>query len=115
MIIIAFSNKTSKILPKIFCRKFKHCAPIVANNNGQLIMYQFVRRGNIVQIKIRMRDIKILGQYGWKFIYMPCALPYGFDGQGIRTCVGLCKRAIGIKNATIQTPDALHKYLGAAT
>ncbi len=115
MIIIAFSNKTSKILPKIFCQKFKHCAPIAVNKNGQLIMYQFVRQGNIAQIKIRMRDIKILGQYGWKFIYMPCALPRGFNGRGARTCVGLCKRAIGIKNVTIQTPDALHKYLYTTT
>ena len=51
MIIIAFSNKTSKLLPRLFCKKFKHVAPIVIGNS-QITMYQFVRRGEIAKINL---------------------------------------------------------------
>ena len=40
MIIIAFSNKTSKIFPRIFCGKLKHVAPIIINNNRMIMMHQ---------------------------------------------------------------------------
>ena len=43
MIIIAFTNKTSKIIPKIMCRKMKHVAPIFVDKN-RLKLIQFVHR-----------------------------------------------------------------------
>ena len=69
MIIIAFSPKTTKIIPQILCGKWKHVAPIVVNKD-KMIMYQFVKPNHIEKISVRMRDIGILRQYGWKFIYI---------------------------------------------
>lgn len=110
MIIIAFSNKTSKIFPRIFCGKLKHVAPIIINNN-RMIMMQFVRPGVIYKIPLKMRDINILAQYGWKFIYLNteyrCAkrLPYAI------TCVQFVKKIINLSDWRIQTPCALYKKL----
>ena len=56
MMIIAFSDKTGKMLPRVVCKKFKHCAPIVRTDCG-LVMYHFVRRGHIYKIKLRDCDI----------------------------------------------------------
>lgn len=111
MIIIAFSNRTSKFIPNILCKKFKHVAPIVPRDNT-LIMYQFVRHGHIEQIKLHMRDIKVLKAHGWDFLYMDGAsLPHDFNPYRARTCVDLTKRAIGLKDWHIQTPLALYKNL----
>ena len=49
MIIIAFSDKTSKILPRFFCKKFLHVAPILINNDN-VCMYQFVSKNNIRKV-----------------------------------------------------------------
>ena len=110
MIIVAFSDKTSKILPRMFCGKWKHVAPIVATQDN-LIMYQFVRRGHIEKIKLKMRDIKILNEHGWRFVYLSCALPHDFNPTTARTCVEMTKRAIGLSNRYIQTPGALFQHL----
>ena len=112
MIIIGFSDKTSKILPRIFCRRFRHVAVIVPNVGG-LILYQFVRRGNIVKIPLQMRDIKILRVHGWRFFYLPCALPHDFDNVRAFTCVQMAKVAIRLRAICVQTPDALYKKLKA--
>ncbi len=110
MIIIAFSNKTSKILPRIFCRGFKHCAPIIINGD-KMTMYQFVCRGHIAEIKLSMRDIGILKKHGWEFVYMPIALPHNFDLSGAYSCVCVAKRAIGMRASQIQTPGALYNRI----
>ena len=110
MIIVAFSDKTSKTLPRIFCRKWKHVSPIAAEKNG-LVLYQFVRHGCVEKINIKMRDIKILNAHGWRFIYLPCALPHDFNPTTARTCVEMTKRAIGLSNRYIQTPGALFRHL----
>ena len=111
MIIIAFSNKTSKVIPHILCRKYKHVAPIVPSGN-ELTMYQFVNYRHVEKIKLNMRDIKILKAHGWEFIYINgIALPHDFNPYHTRTCVDLTKRAIGLKNLRIQTPSALYKNL----
>ena len=111
MIIIAFSENTSKILPRILCHRFRHCAPIICDGNN-LIMYQFVRRNKIKQISLRTRDIAILRAHGWHFVYIPadiqlhdCCLFRAYS------CVDLSKRAIGMKSLFIQTPFALYKKL----
>jgi hypothetical protein len=110
MIIIAFSDKTSKILPKLICRKFKHVAPIAVHND-KLIMYQFVKRNICVKVHLRMKDIKILNKNGWRFIYLTGDVPPNFNTKNVRTCVELTKRAIGLESRLIQTPNALYKYL----
>lgn len=111
MIIIAFSNKTSKILPKLICRKYKHVAPIIPDGKG-LVMYQFVRRGDVEKIEIQTRDLKILKSHGWDFIYIHGAkIPHDFNPNNAITCVDLSKRIIGLKKIYIQTPLALYKEL----
>ena len=69
MIIIAFSDKTSKFLPRVLCRGLKHTAPIGVHQD-KLIMYQFISKNTIKQICLNMRDLQILQQHGWRFIYL---------------------------------------------
>ncbi|MBO4746352.1 MAG: hypothetical protein J5613_04785 [Alphaproteobacteria bacterium] len=109
MVIIAFAPKSSKILPNIFCKKFKHCAVIVKNRN-EFLMYQFISRNHIDIIKIKLRDIRILGQHGWRFVYIPCNIPCVFPIK-TWTCVNLAKYAIGLRAPFVQTPDALYKRI----
>lgn len=112
MIIIAFSGKTSKILPRVLCRRFRHCAPIIPTPDiaGQMIMYQFIRHGKIAQITLNMRDIKILAAHGWQFVYLPGDAP---NMATVRawSCVGLSKHAARIHNRRILTPNGLYRFL----
>ena len=62
MIIIAFSDKTTKILPRILCRGLKHTAPIGVYQD-KLIMHQFISAKQIKQIHLNMRDLQILQQH----------------------------------------------------
>lgn len=110
MMIIAFSDKTSKILPRIVCKNLKHCAPIVRTENG-LIMYHFVRPGHIYKIRLRDCDIRRMAQMGWKFCYTNIECKRGFNPRNAMTCVEMTKRAMGIRQWQIQTPDALYKFL----
>ena len=110
MVIIAFSNKTSKILPRILCRRFRHCAPIICAGR-KLIMYQFTNIHNITKIELDYRDIAILRAHGWRFIYIPIDIPHDFNSGRAYSCVDLSKRAIGINNPFIQTPYALYKHI----
>lgn len=111
MLIIGFTSKTSKILPHVLCRKWRHCAPILTcPNDGTMIMYQFVRRGKIAQIKLHLRDIKLLHAAGWRFIYLPITPQSNFT-HGAWTCVDMTKRAIGISAPFVKTPNALYKKL----
>lgn len=111
--IIAFSPNTSQIIPRIFCRKFRHCAPITEPIRGRFVMYQFVRRGHIAQIYLTRRAIKILGAHGWCFISMPVAPPRDLmpRARACRSCVAFCKLAIGIHSARIFTPFGLYRLL----
>ena len=115
MIILAFSNKTSKKIPQIVCRKYKHVAPIIPNDN-KLIMYQFVKSGHVEKIQIHARDLKILQTHGWDFVYLDgCCLPHDFDAKAALTCVQMTKQIIKMRNIFIQTPFALYKKLKCTT
>ena len=110
MIIVAFSTKTSKLLPRIFCRGMRHVALITpaCSGGGRLILHQFVRPGRVVPIPIRHRDLAVLGRYGWRFVYLS-----GGNMRAARglTCVGYAKRAAQIDAPWVFTPDGLYKYL----
>ena len=111
MIIIGFAEKTSKLLPRIFCKHFRHCAPIVCTQKS-LVMYQFVKRNHIARIPLKPRDIGILKAHGWQFVYIsPTASRQTPDIKSAYSCVDLSKRVIGIKSIFIQTPNALYKHL----
>ena len=109
MIIIGFAKKSSKILPNIFCRKFKHCA-VIARNGKNFIMHQFISRNHVEQIRIGTRNIKMLQKYGWCFVYVPCDLPRSFPRK-YWTCVNMAKHAIKMHAPFIQTPDALYRAI----
>ena len=109
MVIIAFAPKSSKILPNIFCKNFKHFA-VIAKDKNEFLLYQFVSRNHIDTVKIKSRDITVLGAHGWRFVYIPRNLPYVFPIK-TWTCVALAKYAIGINAPFVQTPDALYKRI----
>lgn len=113
MIIIGFATNTSKILPRILCRHFRHAAPIAPTKNPKkpFIMYQYIKRRQIAKIELSPRDIKLLQNRGWRFVYIPRDLPHGFNPMHAHSCVDLSKRAIGLDAPFIMRPDALYKYL----
>lgn len=110
MIIIAFSNKTSKIIPRIFCGKIKHVAPILVNKN-ELVLYQFINHNNVVKIKIKMRDIYILKKNGWRFLFLCGDLDTNINKKRFFTCVQMTKIMLNINDWKIQTPAALFEKL----
>lgn len=111
IIYIGFSTKTHKIFARIFCRHFKHCAPVVITKN-KCEIYQFTRVNNINVIPIKKRDIKILTAHGWRFVkYNIKYIPRNAIHIHALSCVQFTKKFCGIKKATIQTPDSLLKHL----
>lgn len=113
MIIVAFSKTTSKVLPRIVCRKFRHAALITtsADNAHTLVLHQFVRRGRIVQIKLMRRDLSLLRANGWTFIYLTGDARDEYSARGAITCVGYVKRRLNIHRPLVQTPTQLYNYL----
>lgn len=114
MLIIAFSPNTSKKLPRIFCRKPYHCAPILRITKNRYIMLQFIRHGYIAQIYLTWRVIKLLHSYGWRFIKInsyntPKDLMK--RARNAFSCVKLCKISLNMQAPLIQTPHALYKKL----
>ena len=112
MIIIGFSNRTSKILPKLLCKNFKHVAIIVPTADTATMM-QFVKYNQIVPIIIKLRDIKILEKFGWEFLMLPRKYKDIPPHPRALTCVQFAKHAIGLKNIWIQTPWQLYKKLNS--
>jgi len=109
MIIIGFTHRTSKILPRLFCRHFRHCAVILKDKENKYILIQ-AGLGIRKLIVLQKRDLKILEQYGWVFVKFPtagasCPMPYS------TTCVGFVKRTLDIRAPFIWTPDQLYRYL----
>lgn len=111
MIIIGFSRKTSKILPRFFCKFFVHVAPILVCEAG-LEMWQFIRINKLEKIPLKWRDLDILSRYGWVFVIWDndCAVNY-INRRCVISCVQLTKNILGLKNWRIQTPDALYRVL----
>ena len=111
IIYIGFSTKTHKTLARIFCRHFKHCAPIIVTKN-KYKLYQFTSPKKIAIIQIKQRDIKILMKHGWIFIkYNVKNIPQNALNIHAITCVQFTKKFCDIKKINIQTPDALLKHL----
>ncbi len=110
MIIVGFTHKTSKITPRILCRRFRHCAVIVPASRGAdkpFVLHQFVRRGVVAQIPINVRDMNLLRAYGWVFVHIDRGVA---TGGGV-TCVQYAKRVCGVRRLWIQRPDALWRML----
>lgn len=109
MLYIGFSKKSHKIHAKLFCKHYKHCAPVVIKGDT-VIIYQFVRINKIVKITINKKDLAVLEKYGWKFIKYPIDIER-IPKSHYLTCVQFTKNMCGINDVKIQTPFALFKYL----
>ena len=109
MLYIGFSKKSHKIHAKLFCKYYKHCAPVVIKGNS-VIIYQFVRINKIVKIQINKKDLSILEKHGWKFIRYTKDTKIMPKSRCL-TCVQFTKYMCGINNIKIQTPLALFQYL----
>ena len=109
--IIGFSKKTSKILPKILCKNFRHCALILELNKKQyLLLNPYFKKINI--FLLNKRDLEILKQNGWVFIKIkPDKTNLYTSVKSNISCVWFVKNAIGIHNLFIWTPDQLYKKL----
>lgn len=108
MVIVGFSDKTSKPFVRLICGHFKHCV-IITQHKNKLILYQFVKQNDVVQIVISKRGIAQLELNGWVFVYLDINASK-LDSRRL-TCVNFVKNAIGIKNIFIQTPNSLYRYL----
>lgn len=110
--IIGFTRNTSKIISKLLCRNFRHCAVVKAqstNSKKQLFIFMHKVKGGIHILEVSKRDLKLLEKHGWVFIDIDSnhnLLPAHFIG-----CVGFVKGALGIRNPFIWTPDQLYRYL----
>jgi len=109
MLYIGFSNYSNKIHAKLFCNKYKHCAPIIVYKDS-IEIYQFVHINKIVKINVQKNDLQTLKKHGWKFV------KHSKDIRNMPlcrslTCVQFTKKFCGIKNIWVQTPFALFKYL----
>jgi len=75
-------------------------------------MYQFVRRMEIAQIPLGVRDIKILARHGWEFVWLrQRTARTGFARLRAYTCVQMAKNAIGMPGIWVQTPYGLYQRL----
>ena len=112
--IIGFTNKTSKILPQIFCRNFRHCVVLFPTRIRTSHYLAQVGVDGIRLIRIDSLGIKKLQSAGWIFINpgkQPVKSKYYLPTINLLTCVGFAKRALGIRNPFIWTPDQLYRYL----
>ena len=111
MIYIGFSKHSNKIYAKIFCRCFKHCAPVMEHHD-KFILFQFTKHNDIHKIYLKKRDIKILEKHGWKFVKYNKKnnKNYAMYSKSF-TCVQFTKKFCGIHDIKIQTPDKLIEYL----
>jgi len=110
MLYIGFSDYSNKFYAKMFCKKYKHCAPIIVNKNNVEI-YQFVHLNKIVKIVIQKSDLKLFKRHGWIFIKYPPVPQKEIPMRRCLTCVQFTKAVCEIKDKRIQTPLALFKYL----
>lgn len=109
MVIIGFSDKTSKLGVRMICRHFKHCV-IITGKNNRFVLHQFVRKNHVVRIAVSNRSVAQLRTHDWVFVYLKRRCVLDFDVHAA-TCVNYVKHAIGLKNFWIQTPDSLYRYL----
>lgn len=108
-IVVAFTHNSNKKTARVFCRRFRHCCVLFPAGNGGFTLVQIGLNG-VRLIPVGPREIKIMKKQGWKFAktqIKPCE-SYSFN---FLTCVGFAKRALGIRNLFIWTPDQLYNKL----
>jgi hypothetical protein len=104
-IIVGFTTKSTAVLPRFFCALFRHCAIIT---DGMLIQ---IASDGIRSFKIGKREITKLEESGWMFMEYEIPDNHGLKIPHILTCVGFAKKALGINNIFIWTPDQLFRFI----
>ena len=103
-ILVGFTTKTSAVLPRFFCRNFRHCAVVV---DGVFIQ---VATNGIRAFKVGKREIGKLERSGWVFV--ECKKNNDtWSGIHFLTCVGFAKRVLAIRNPFVWTPDQLFRII----
>ncbi len=115
MIIIGFTAKTGKVLPRVFCTRFRHCAVVIPL--GGKFIFTHVVKGGVQTLELGARDLKILGENGWVFIGHRVARQSRVGGGrgSCRSCVKYAKNIIGLKTPFVLTPYQLYKKLNENT
>ena len=105
-IFIGFTTKTSAVWPKFFCPLFRH---VVIVTDGVLIQ---VGLDGVRAFRVRAREIQRLERAGWVFLELRVqSSEFRVSRFGLLTCVGFAKRAAGIRNPLIWTPDQLFRAI----
>ena len=105
--LIGFTHKSSAVLPRFFCRIFRHCAVV----DGDVLIQ--VASDGIRCFPVGSAEIRRLESAGWFFVKRDCQSAK-FNCQFL-TCVGFAKRALGIRRPFIWTPDGLFRFLCCPT
>lgn len=112
--LIGFTHTSSAVLPRFFCRIFRHSAVVI---DGVLIQ---IATDGVRCFPVGPREIRRLENAGWVFI--KCNLQSAkfncnlhFANCTFLTCVGFAKRAAGIRAPFIWTPDQLFRKLCAVS
>jgi len=105
--IVGFTTKTSARFSPFFCPLFRHCAVIA---DGILIQ---VATDGIRCFRCGRAEIRRLERAGWVFLELGVRNEElgMFFVPNFLTCVGFAKRAAGIRNPFILTPDGLFKAM----
>ena len=119
-LIIAFTRNTSKKTSKIICRNFRHCCVLFPIGPGN--KYTLVQIGidGVRLCPIDAAAMRRMKKNGWEMIKVQSSkckvqcqtrlyLNFELCTLNFLTCVGFAKRAIGIRNPFIWTPDQLYR------
>jgi hypothetical protein len=117
--LIGFTRKTSKILPRIFCRRFRHCAVLLWSRRRKKYIMLQPECGRIKTIPLSARDLLILKANGWIFVKHKAKgskhrrnhIPTSSSMPRALTCVSFAKLMLGIRAPLVWTPDQLLEEL----
>jgi hypothetical protein len=136
-LIIAFTRKTNKRTARIFCRNFRHCCVIFPIGRDALparpnrtawqavpANYILVQIGcdGVRLIPVGMRELRRMKRQGWEMLKVERGklkvemenfqyFNFQLSTFNFLSCVGFAKRAMGIRDPFIWTPDQLYKKI----
>ncbi|MCL2538411.1 MAG: hypothetical protein FWF34_01145 [Alphaproteobacteria bacterium] len=115
-IIIAFTRNTNKKSAQIFCRNFRHCCVLLPSSKKYILVQ--IGIDGVRLIPVGAREMNAMKKNGWVFVgannYLPQSMAKKLSPLQLLTCVGFAKRALGIRNPFILTPDQLYKKIKGA-
>jgi hypothetical protein len=107
-IIIGFCPRSGKSFARIICRNFKHC--VVLFPSGKKYILVQIGADGIRAFFIGLRVISRMRKDGWEFLETRNVSRITHR-VNMLTCVGFAKRAAGIGDRFVLTPDQLYKKI----